>query len=89
MALLLAKKKKKSLIEMVIFYFDENERWKEAIDSYEVLVDIVATIRPKKLKNLQPVDIVDLISLLHENHVIRKSFSVYIKGLFLEKESIK
>ena len=85
MALLLAKKKKKSLIEMVIFYFDENERWKEAIDSYEVLVDIVATIRPKKLKNLQPVDIVDLISLLHENHVIRKSFSVYIKGLFFGK----
>lgn len=85
MALLLAKKKKKSLIEMVIFYFDENERWKEAIDSYEVLVDIVATIRPKKLKNLQPVDIVNLISLLHENHVIRKSFSVYIKGLFFGK----
>ena len=85
MALLLAKKKKKSLIEMVIFYFDENERWKEAIDSYEVLVDIVATIRPKKLKNLQPVDIVDLISLLRENHVIRKSFSVYIKGLFFGK----
>jgi len=85
MALLLAKKKKKSVVESVSFYFDENERWKEVDDSYEVLVDIVSTVRPKKLKNLQPIDIADLIGLLRENEYIKKAFSTYIKGLFFRK----
>lgn len=86
MARLFAKKKSKSVVQTVSFYFDENNRWKEVTDLHEVLVDIVSAIRPNKLKNLQSVDIVDLISLLQENQSIRKSFSVYIKELFQDKK---
>ena len=86
MARLFAKKNSKSVVQTVSFYFDENNRWKEVTDLHEVLVDIVSAIRPNKLKNLQPVDILDLISLLQENQPIRKSFSVYIKELFQDKK---
>lgn len=86
MVRLFAKKNSKSVVQTVSFYFDENNRWKEVTDSHEVLADIVSSIRPNKLKNLQPVDILDLISLLQDNQSIRKSFSDYIKGLFSDKK---
>lgn len=85
MALLLAKRKKKAAVETVRFYFDENERWRDVTDSYEVLVNIVSAIRPKKIKNLQAVDISDLIGLLKENQLLRKTFSIYLRGLFAGK----
>ena len=86
MALLFAKKKSKSVIDTVSFYFDENERWKKVTDSYEVLVEIVSAIRPQKLNNLQPVDLADLICLLQDNHYINDGLSTYINHLFSGKK---
>jgi site-specific recombinase len=83
---LFAKKEKKSVVEIVSYYFDENKRWRDVVDIYEVLVIIVSTIRPTKLKHLQPVDISDLIGFLVDNEHIKKEFSTYIKGLFSGKK---
>ncbi|MCB0443157.1 MAG: hypothetical protein KDC50_03825, partial [Flavobacterium sp.] len=69
------KKKKESVVEMVLYYFDEEKRWENATDTHEVLVNIVAAVRPQKLKNLAPVDISDLICLLADNEHIKKEFS--------------
>jgi site-specific recombinase len=86
MGLFLAKKESESVVEKVSFYFDENNRWQEKTDSYEVLVDIVAALRPKKLHNLPPVDIADLIVFLQENQAVKNTFSTYLKALFSGKK---
>jgi site-specific recombinase len=86
MGLFLAKKESESVVEKVSFYFDENNRWQEKTDSYEVLVDIVAALRPKKLHHLPPVDIADLIVFLQEHQVVKNSFSTYLKSLFSGKK---
>ncbi|PKP16398.1 MAG: recombinase, partial [Bacteroidetes bacterium HGW-Bacteroidetes-23] len=84
-----AKKKKKTLIEILKFYFDENRRWKETEDNYDVLVEIVSSIRPKKPKTVVEVDLFDLITFLTENKSIASELSTYLTELFSEKKISK
>lgn len=86
MGLFSAKKTRESVVEKVSFYFDENNRWKEKTDFYEVLVDIVAILRPNKLKNLESIDISELISFLQVNQYVKNSFSNYLIELFKGKK---
>lgn len=84
-----ARKKKKPLLEIIKFYFDENRRWKETEDNYDVLVEIVSSIRPKKPKSVVEVDLFDLITFLTENKSIANELSTYLTELFFEKKISK
>ncbi|RAR49853.1 recombinase [Flavobacterium lacus] len=83
------KKEKKTLAEIVKFYFDENRRWKETDDNHDVLVEIVSSIRPKKPKTIVEIDLTDLITILAENKSIANEFSTYLTTLFSEKKISK
>jgi|GEM_PF-5754663 len=83
------KKEKKTLAEIVKFYFDENRRWKETDDNHDVLVEIVSSIRPKKPKTIVEIDLTDLITTLAENKSIANEFSTYLTTLFSEKKISK
>lgn len=86
MPVLFAKKKKKVLLDIISYYFDENQRWKETEDSYDALVEIVSAIRPKKPKSVVEVNLSGLITFLTENKSIAKEFSSYLTELFSGKK---
>lgn len=78
--------KKKVLLEIISYYFDENQRWKETEDSYDALVEIVSAIRSKKPKSVVEVNLSGLITFLTENKSIAKEFSSYLTELFSGKK---
>jgi len=86
MAVSFTKKKKVTTIDVLTVYFDNNKRWETTIDPLEILVKIVASIRPKNLKKTNEIDLTDLLLFLKKNKSITNQFSSYLKGLLFEKK---
>ena len=86
MAVSFTKKKKVTTIDVLTVYFDNNKRWETTIDPLEILVKIVASIRPKNLKKTDEIDLTDLLLFLKKNKSITNQFSSYLKGLLFEKK---
>lgn len=67
-------------------FFDESQSWREKEDDLEPLVELIRLIRPLKTKNLEIVNLQDIISFLKENYSYRKQFSIYIKEILKDKK---
>ncbi|HRZ74053.1 MAG TPA: hypothetical protein P5335_03890, partial [Flavobacterium sp.] len=75
MAVSFTKKKKVTTIDVLTVYFDNNKRWETTIDPLEILVKIVASIRPKNLKKTDEIDLTELLLFLKKNKSITNQFS--------------
>lgn len=67
-------------------YFDESQLWTQANDDIELLVQFVSTIRPKKPKAVEIVDIQEVLDFLKKNDFIRLQLSYYVKKLLHNKK---
>lgn len=76
---------KLTLEEFFKLNFDANNLWEYKAGDVDLFVELVDIIRPKKLKGLAEVNIVDLLTLLYENENYSKSLSLYIKGILKNK----
>ena len=72
--------------EIITAYFDEHESWRDTGDDLEPLIELIRTIRPLKLKNLEQVDLQEIISFLKENHSCRNQLSIYIREILKDKK---
>lgn len=72
--------------EIITAYFDEQESWRDTGDDLEPLIELIRTIRPLKLKNLEQVDLQEIISFLKENHSCRNQLSIYIREILKDKK---
>nr|WP_315212771.1 recombinase [uncultured Flavobacterium sp.] len=79
-------KPKLSTTEIITAYFDEHESWRDTGDDLEPLIELIRTIRPLKLKNLEQVDLQEIISFLKENHSCRNQLSIYIREILKDKK---
>lgn len=86
MAVSFTKKKKVTTIDVLQVYFDTNKLWETTTDSLEILVKIVASIRPKHPQKASVIELTDLLSFLNKNNFIRNEFSSYLKALLFEKK---
>lgn len=71
---------------LITEFFDENQSWRNKEDDLEPLVELIRLIRPLKTKNLEIVDLQEVISFLKENNLLRKQFSTYIKEVLNDKK---
>ena len=72
--------------EIITAYFDQHESWRDTGDDLEPLIELIRTIRPLKLKNLEQVDLQEIISFLKENHSCRNQLSIYIREILKDKK---
>lgn len=79
-------KPKLSVTSFLSHYFDESQLWTQANDEIELLVQLVGTIRPKKPKTVEVVDISELVDFLQKNDFIKLQFSYYVKNLLYHKK---
>ncbi|MFV5694333.1 recombinase [Flavobacterium sp. LB3P122] len=67
-------------------FFGESQYWREQEDDLEPLVELIRLIRPLKTKNLESIDLQEILSFLKDNYNIRKQFSIYIKEILKDKK---
>ena len=79
-------KPKKTPVELITKFFDESQSWREKEDDLEPLVELIRLIRPLKIKNLEMVDLQEIISFFEENYLLREQFSIYIKEILNDKK---
>ena len=70
---------------LIADFFDECQSWREKEDNLEPLIELIRLIRPLKTKNLEIIDLQEIISFLKENYSCRKQFSIYIKEILKDK----
>lgn len=74
-------KQKPTIAGLIIYFFGESQSWREKEDDLEPLVELIRLIRPLKNKELETVDLQEIISFLKENDSCRKQFSIYLKEI--------
>ena len=79
-------KSKTTPAELITKFFDESQSWRYKEDDLEPLVELIRLIRPLKTKNLEIVDLQEIISFLKENYLLREQFSIYIKEILNDKK---
>ncbi|WP_035669255.1 recombinase [Flavobacterium sp. 83] len=79
-------KSKTTPTELITKFFGESESWRFREDDLEPLVELIRLIRPVKLKNLEIVDLHEIISFLKNNYFLREQFSIYIKEILTDKK---
>lgn len=79
-------KPKPTLAQLIADSFDESQSWRKKEDDLEPLVELIQLIRPLKTKNLEIVDLQEIIYFLKENDSARKQFSIYIKEILKDKK---
>ena len=87
MAIPLNKNKKQTTIAVFEVYFGENKSEEGIIDSLEILVKIIASIRPSKPLKTELIELSDLLFFLKNNSNIRNEFSAYLKNLLFDKKA--
>ena len=70
---------------LIADFFDECQSWREKEDNLEPLIELIRLLRPLKTKNLEIIDLQEIISFLKENYSCRKQFSIYIKEILKDK----
>jgi site-specific recombinase len=71
---------------LLLKFFDESQSWREADDALEPLIELIRMIRPVKIKNLETVDLHEIISFFNENDFCRQQFATYIKEIIKDKK---
>lgn len=79
-------KSKESITLFLTTYFDDRNQWLEAEDKVQLLADLVAIIRPDHLKNLNKVELVELLFVLKNHAEIRKNLQAFLSQLFSERK---
>ncbi|MES2573439.1 MAG: recombinase [Bacteroidota bacterium] len=79
-------KKKPTLSGLITELFGENQSWREKEDNLEPLIELIRFIRPLKIKNLETVDLQEIISFLQENNSYRIQISIYLKEILKDRK---
>lgn len=74
-------KYKPTIAGLITDFFGESQSWREEEDDLEPLIELIRLIRPLKNKELETVDLQEIISFLKENDSCRKRFSIYLKEI--------
>ncbi|CAM3918638.1 recombinase [Flavobacterium sinopsychrotolerans] len=77
---------KPTIAGLLTEFFGEAQSWRETNDTLEPLVELIRLIRPLKIKNVQTVDLQEIITFLKENYSCRKQLSIYLKEILKEKK---
>ncbi|WP_348812297.1 recombinase [Flavobacterium maritimum] len=80
------RKQRLKTTELISSYFDEQQSWRNKEDDLEPLIELVRSIRPFQVKNLELVDLEEVISFLKKNREICNQFSIYIKEILKGKK---
>ncbi|MFV8341410.1 recombinase [Flavobacterium sp. XS2P39] len=79
-------KSKPTLAGLLTEFFGESESWRETDDSLEPLIQLIRLIRPLKTKDVEMVDLQEIISFLKENYSCRKQLSIYLEEILKDKK---
>lgn len=79
-------KHKPTIAGLMTDFFDENQSWRKKEDDLEPLIELIRLIRPLKNKDLETVDLQEIISFLKENNSCRKQFSIYLKEILIGRK---
>ena len=79
-------KPKPTIAGLLTEFFGEAQSWRETNDSLEPLVELIRLIRPLKIKNVQRVDLQEIILFLKENYLCRQQFFIYLKEILKDKK---
>ena len=71
---------------LLLKFFGENQSWRETDDALEPLIELIRLIRPVKIKNLETVDLHEIISFFNENDFCRQQFATYLKEIIKDKK---
>jgi site-specific recombinase len=82
-------KPKATLAEFFRVNFDGNNLWEYKADEVDLLSELVALVRPKKLKDIKKVDLSELLMLLEQNEKYRNGLSLYLKMVLKNKKFSK
>lgn len=72
------RKNTNSFEEICKTYFNELQLWKDEDDKEDIVVALVNTIRPKKPKTVDVVDISNMLYFFVENPTIKNNFTVFL-----------
>jgi site-specific recombinase len=86
MKLFFKAKHKPTIAGLITDFFGESQSWREKEEVLEPLVELVRLIRPLKNKNLETVDLQEIISFLKENDSCREQFSIYLKAILKDRK---
>lgn len=79
-------KSKPTLAGLLTEFFGESESWRETDDNLEPLIQLIRLVRPLKIKNVETVDLQEIISFLKENYACRKQLSIYLAEILKDKK---
>lgn len=79
-------KSKPTIAGLLTEFFGEAQSWRETNDCLEPLVELIRLIRPLNIKNIQRVDLQEIILFLKENYSCRKQFFIYLKEILKDKK---
>ncbi|MFA9192589.1 recombinase [Flavobacterium sp. FZUC8N2.13] len=79
-------KTKPSITELLKNFFKGSSSWRDEENNLEPLVELIQLIRPLKIKNLQTVNLHELITFLKENQSCRKDLSIYLKEILKNRK---
>ena len=79
-------KPKPTIAGLLTEFFGEAQSWRETNDSLEPLIELIRLIRPLKIKNVQRVDLQEIILFLKENYLCRQQFFIYLKEILKDKK---
>lgn len=77
---------KPTIAGLLTEFFGEAQSWRETNDTLEPLVELIRLVRPLKIKNVQRVDLEEIITFLKENFSCRKQFSIYLKDILKDRK---
>ena len=86
MKLFFTAKPKSTIAGLLTEFFGEAQSWRETNDRLEPLVELIRLIRPLNIKNVQRVDLQEIILFLKENYSCRKQFVIYLKEILKDKK---
>ncbi|HEU0136079.1 MAG TPA: recombinase, partial [Flavobacterium sp.] len=64
---------------------DDKRSWKESDDDLEILVQLVNYIRPRRVKNVERIDLTELLEFLKDHSDCASKLSIYIKEILRNK----
>jgi site-specific recombinase len=77
---------KPTIAGLLTEFFGEAQSWRETNDTLEPLVELIRLVRPLKIKNVQRVDLLEIITFLKENYSCRKQLSIYLKEILKDRK---
>ena len=77
---------KLTIVGLLTEFFGEEQSWRETNDAVDPLVELIRLVRPLKIKNVQRVDLQEIIVFLKENYLCRKQLGIYLREILKDKK---